>query len=89
MEIEQQNVDIEWQEEGESSKGALGQNRARKQTAPKSSRGIIEVVQSLRQLLEQDFNKKIELIKAEFQLEFAKVRDRIAEEVTRAMAQMA
>ncbi|KFA68599.1 hypothetical protein S40285_09467, partial [Stachybotrys chlorohalonatus IBT 40285] len=47
------------------------------------------VVQSLRQLLEQDFNKKIELIKAEFQLEFAKIRDRMAEEVTRAMAQIA
>ena len=89
METEQQNVDIEWQEEGESSKGALGQNRAWKQIAPKSSRGVIEVVQSLRQLLEQDFNKKIESIKAEFQLEFAKVRDRMAEEVTRATAQMA
>ncbi|KAJ0129367.1 Uncharacterized protein HZ326_27540 [Fusarium oxysporum f. sp. albedinis] len=36
LQMEQQNGDMEWQEEGETSGGALEQNRARKQTAPKS-----------------------------------------------------
>ncbi|KAI8411256.1 hypothetical protein FOFC_07850 [Fusarium oxysporum] len=30
LEMEQQNGDMEWQEEGETSEGALGQNRARR-----------------------------------------------------------
>ncbi|PCD21166.1 hypothetical protein AU210_016592 [Fusarium oxysporum f. sp. radicis-cucumerinum] len=89
LEIEQQNGDMEWQEEGETSEGALGQNRARKQAAPKSAGGMVEAVQSLKQLLEQDLNKKIEAMKAEFQLEFTKLSDRMAEEVARATAQMA
>jgi ABC-type transporter Mla subunit MlaD len=89
LEMEQQNGDMEWQEEGETSEGTLGQNRARKQTAPKSSGGVVEAVQSLKQVLEQDFNKKIEAMKAEFQREFTKLRDRMAEEVARATAQMA
>ncbi|KAH7247563.1 uncharacterized protein BKA55DRAFT_572269 [Fusarium redolens] len=86
LEMEQQNGDKEWQEEGETSEGALGPNRARKQTAPRSSGGMVEAVQSLEQLLEQDFNKKIEAMKVEFQLEFTNLRDRMAEEVTRATA---
>ncbi|RKK77247.1 hypothetical protein BFJ71_g16782 [Fusarium oxysporum] len=51
--------------------------------------GRLPPSQSLKQLLEQDFNKKIEAMKAEFQLEFTKLRDRMAEEVARATAQMA
>ncbi|RKK06997.1 hypothetical protein BFJ66_g12449 [Fusarium oxysporum f. sp. cepae] len=51
--------------------------------------GMVEAVQSLKQLLEQDLNKKIEAMKAEFQLEFTKLSDRMAEEVARATAQMA
>ncbi|EXK25695.1 hypothetical protein FOMG_17654 [Fusarium oxysporum f. sp. melonis 26406] len=86
LEMEQQNGDMEWQEEGETSEGALGQNRARKQAAPKSAGGMVEAVQSLKQLLEQDLNKKIEAMKAEFQLEFTKLSDRMAEEVARATA---
>jgi hypothetical protein len=43
----------------------------------------------LKQLLEQDLNKKIEAIKTEFQLEFTKLSNHIAEEVARATAQMA
>ncbi|KAK2922416.1 hypothetical protein FoTM2_017772 [Fusarium oxysporum f. sp. vasinfectum] len=89
LEMEQQNGDMEWQEEGETSEGALGQNRARKQAAPKSAGGMVEAVQSLKQLLEQDLNKKIEAMKAEFRLEFTKLSDRMAEEVARATAQMA
>ncbi|KAI7759592.1 hypothetical protein LZL87_013993 [Fusarium oxysporum] len=77
------------QEEGETSEGALGQNRARKQAAPKSAGDMIEAVQSLKQLLEQDLNKKIEAMKTKFQLEFTKLSDRMAEEVARATAQMA
>ncbi|EXA29691.1 hypothetical protein FOVG_18835 [Fusarium oxysporum f. sp. pisi HDV247] len=87
--MEKQNGDMEWQEEGETSEGALGQNRVRKQTAPKSAGGMVEAIHSLKQLLEQDFNKKIESMKAEFQLEFTKLRDHMAEEVARATAQMA
>ncbi|KAI8401737.1 hypothetical protein FOFC_18606 [Fusarium oxysporum] len=30
LEMEQQNGDMEWQEEGETSEGALGQNRAQR-----------------------------------------------------------
>ncbi|EXK76700.1 hypothetical protein FOQG_18569 [Fusarium oxysporum f. sp. raphani 54005] len=89
LEMEQQNGDMEWQEEGETSEGALGQNRARKQATPKLAGGMVEAVQSLKQLLEQDLNKKIEAMKAEFQLEFTKLTDRMAEEVARATAQMA
>ncbi|KAF4340375.1 hypothetical protein FBEOM_5705, partial [Fusarium beomiforme] len=89
LEMEQQNGDMEWQEEGETSEGAPGQNRARKQAAPKSAGGMVEAVQSLKQLLEQDLNKKIEAMKTEFQLEFTKLSDRMAEEVARATAQMA
>ncbi|KAG7406724.1 hypothetical protein Forpe1208_v014426 [Fusarium oxysporum f. sp. rapae] len=94
LEMEQQNGDMEWQEEGETTEGALGQNRAQKQAAPKSAApksagGMVEAVESLKQLLEQDLNKKIEAMKAEFQLEFTKLSDRMAEEVARATAQMA
>ncbi|KAK2670373.1 hypothetical protein RAB80_014510 [Fusarium oxysporum f. sp. vasinfectum] len=89
LEMEQQNGDMEWLEEGETSEGALGQNRTRKQAAPKLAGGMVEAVQSLKQLLEQDLNKKIEAMKAEFQLEFTKLSDRMAEEVARATAQMA
>ncbi|PNP51659.1 hypothetical protein FNYG_15885 [Fusarium nygamai] len=89
LEMEQQNGNMEWQEEGETREGALGQNRVRKQAAPKSAGDIVEAVQSLKQLLEQDLNKKVEAMKAEFQLEFTKLSDRMAEEVARATAQMA
>ncbi|KAM5527771.1 transposase-like protein [Fusarium oxysporum f. sp. phaseoli] len=71
--MEKQNGDMEWQEED----------------CPKSAGGMVEAVHSLKQLLEQDFNKKIESMKAEFQLEFTKLRDHMAEEVARATAQMA
>ncbi|KAG7423521.1 hypothetical protein Forpi1262_v015446 [Fusarium oxysporum f. sp. raphani] len=75
LEMQHQNGDMDWQEEGGTSEGVLGQNRARKQTAPKSSGGVVEAVQSLKQLLGQDFNMNIEAMKAEFQLEFTKLRD--------------
>jgi hypothetical protein len=89
LEMEKQNGDMEWQEEGGTSEGALRQNRARKQTAPKSSGGVVEAVQSFEQLLEQNLNKRIEAMKAESQLEFTKLTDRMAEEVARTTAQMA
>ncbi|KAJ3464892.1 hypothetical protein MRS44_009678 [Fusarium solani] len=50
---------------------------------------MTESIQGLKQLLEQDFHKKIEIMKAEFQLEFTKLGDRMAEEVARTTAQMA
>ncbi|PNP82365.1 hypothetical protein FNYG_04300 [Fusarium nygamai] len=89
LEMQQRNGDKDWQGEGGTSEGVLGQNRARKQTAPKSSGGVVEAAQSLKQLLEQDLNMKIEAMKAESQLEFTKLKDRMAKEVTRATAQMA
>ncbi|EWZ79059.1 hypothetical protein FOWG_16777 [Fusarium oxysporum f. sp. lycopersici MN25] len=50
---------------------------------------MVEAVHSLKQLLEKDLNKKIEAMKAEFQLQFTKLSDCMAEEVARATAQMA
>ncbi|KAH8656735.1 hypothetical protein BGZ61DRAFT_372066 [Ilyonectria robusta] len=92
MESEQQERDREWEEEQESSEGASSRNRPKKKTTPKAAAGImIEAIQGLKQLLQQDFNNKMEIIKAEFQhLEFTKLHDdRMAEEVTRTTAQMA
>jgi hypothetical protein len=54
LEMEQQNGDMEWQEEGETNEGTMGQNRAQKQTTSKPAGGMVEAVQSLKQLLEQD-----------------------------------
>jgi hypothetical protein len=45
-----------------------------------------EAIQGLKRLLEQDFNAKMESMKAGFQPEFSKLRDRMAEEVTSQMA---
>ncbi|EWY79962.1 hypothetical protein FOYG_16903 [Fusarium oxysporum NRRL 32931] len=42
------NGDVGWQEEGGTSEGVPGQNRARKQAAPKSAGGMVEAVQSLK-----------------------------------------
>jgi len=39
--------------------------------------------------LDKDFNKQLDAMKAEFQLEFAKLRDRMAEEFAKMTAQMA
>ncbi|KAJ4233508.1 hypothetical protein NW757_013721 [Fusarium falciforme] len=89
MESEQQERDREWEEEEESSEGASTRNRPRKRTTPKAAGNMIEAIQGLKLLLQQDFNKKMEIMKAEFQLEFTKLSDRMAEEVTRSMAQMA
>ncbi|KAM5353025.1 hypothetical protein ACJZ2D_017102 [Fusarium nematophilum] len=80
--------DMEWQEE-ESSEGAPSQARAKKRATPKAAGSMIELSQSLKRLLEQDFNKRMESMKAELQLEFTKLSDRMAEEVTKATAQMA
>ncbi|KAH7304401.1 hypothetical protein B0I35DRAFT_414457 [Stachybotrys elegans] len=88
LESDQKKGDMEWQEE-ESSEGAPSQTRAKKRATPKATGSMIEVTQSLKQLLEQDFNKRMESMRAEFQLEFTKLSDRMAEEVTRATAQMA
>ncbi|EXL63784.1 hypothetical protein FOPG_19943 [Fusarium oxysporum f. sp. conglutinans race 2 54008] len=70
-----------WQEEGGTSEGVPGQNRARKQTAPKSSGGVVEAVQSLKQLLGQDFNMNIEAMKAKATAQtvqaLSQVRDRL------------
>ncbi|WAO97073.1 Hypothetical protein NCS54_01477900 [Fusarium falciforme] len=79
---------MEWQEE-ESSEGAPSQTRAKKRATPKAAGSMIELTQSLKRLLEQDFNKRMESMKAELQLEFTKLSDRMAEEVTKATAQMA
>lgn len=88
LESEQKKGDMEWQEE-ESSEGAPSQTRAKKRATPKAAGSMIELTQSLKRLLEQDFNKRMESMKAELQLEFTKLSDRMAEEVTKATAQMA
>jgi len=88
LESEQQNGDMEWQEE-ESSEEALSHTRTKKRTTPKAAGSMTEAIQGLERLLEQDFNKRMATMKAEFQLEFTKLSDRMAEEVTRTTAQMA
>jgi len=88
LESEQQNGDMEWQED-ESSEGALSHTRTKKRTTLKAAGSMTEAIQGLKRLLEQDFNKRMEAMKAEFQLEFTKLSDRMAEEVTRTTAQMA
>ncbi|KAM5527583.1 hypothetical protein FOXYSP1_19945 [Fusarium oxysporum f. sp. phaseoli] len=50
---------------------------------------MVEAIQSFKQLLEQDFNKRVEAMKTEFQLELTKLSDRMAEEVARATAEVA
>ncbi|KAM5353470.1 hypothetical protein ACJ41O_000120 [Fusarium nematophilum] len=93
MESEKQERDREWEEEveeeEESSEGASSRNRPKKRAAPKAVGSMIEAIQGLKQSLQQDFNKKMEIMKAEFQLEFTKLSDRMAQEVTRTTAQMA
>jgi hypothetical protein len=56
---------------------------------PKAAGNTIEAVQGLKQLLQQDFNKKMEIMKTEFQFEVMNLSDRMAEEVIRTTAQMA
>lgn len=56
---------------------------------PKAAGGMAEAVQYLKQLLEEDFNKKMKAMKAGFQLEFIKLKDYIAAEVTRTTSQIA
>ncbi|KAH7118335.1 hypothetical protein EDB81DRAFT_727818, partial [Dactylonectria macrodidyma] len=77
------------EKEQESSEGASSRNRPKKRTTPKAAGIMIEAIQGLKQLLQQDFNKKMEIMKAEFQLEFTKLHDRMAKEVARTTAQMA
>ena len=88
MQSEQQECDMEWQEE-ETSEGVPSNNRPRKRTTPKTADSMTDAIQGLKQLLEQDFNKKIEIMKTEFQLEFTKLSDRMTEEVARTTARMA
>ncbi|KAH7248198.1 hypothetical protein B0J15DRAFT_400946, partial [Fusarium solani] len=88
MQSEQQEHDMEWQEE-ESSEGVPSNIRPRKRTTPKAADSMTDAIQGLKQLLEQDFNKKIEIMKTEFQLEFTKLSDRMTEEVARTTARMA
>jgi len=87
IEAEQQECNIEWEEE--NSEGTSSNTRTKKRTTPKAADRMLEAIQGLKQLLEQDFNRKIEIMKAEFQLEFTKLRDRMAEEVAKTTAQMA
>jgi hypothetical protein len=93
MELEQQKRDKEWEEEEEeeeeTSEGVSSRNRPKKRVTPNAVGSMIEAMQSLKQFLKQDFNRKMEIMKAEFQLEFTKLSDRMAEEVTRTTAQMA
>jgi hypothetical protein len=79
---------MEWQEE-ESSEGVPSNNRPRKRTTSKAADSMTNAIQDLKQLLEQDFNKRIEIMKTEFQLEFTKLSDRMTEEVARTTARMA
>jgi hypothetical protein len=74
MESEQQERDMEWQEE-ENSERVPSNNRAKKRTTHKAADNMIEAIQGLKQLLDEDFNRKMEIMKTEVQLEFTKLSD--------------
>jgi hypothetical protein len=79
---------MDWEEEG-SSEAVSYNTRSKKRATPKAADKMLEAIQGLKQLLEQDFSRKMETMKAEFQFEFAKLRDRMAEEVAKTTAQVA
>jgi len=65
MDSEQQGHDREWEEE-ESSEGVQSNNRSKQRATPRAANRMSESIQDIKQLLEQDFNKRMEIIKAEF-----------------------
>lgn len=69
MEADQHNRDRQGQED-ETSEGARSYTRTRKRTTTKAADNMSEAMQCLKQLLEQDFSKKMKAMKTEFQLEF-------------------
>lgn len=84
MEADQQNRDSEGQE-NENSEGTRSYTRTRKRTTTKAADNMSE----LKQLLEQNFSEKMKAMKTEFQLKFVKLKNCMAEEVTRSMSPMA
>lgn len=88
IKADQQNRDREGQED-ESSEGAPSYTRIQEKTTIKATDNTSKAIQCLRQLLEQEFRKKMKYIKTEFQLELLKFKNCIAKEVTRSMSQMA
>lgn len=88
LESEQKKGGMVWQEE-ESSEGTPSHVRTKERSMPKATGSMMEAIQGQKQLLQQDFDKKMETMKAEFQLEFKKLSDRMVEEVARTTAQVA
>ncbi|KAL7904019.1 hypothetical protein GGI35DRAFT_472719 [Trichoderma velutinum] len=77
IEADQQNRDREGQED-ETSEGALSYTRTWKRTMAKGADNMSEAI-----------HKKMKAMKIEFQLEFVKLKNCMAEEVTKSMSQMA
>jgi uncharacterized protein YbaA (DUF1428 family) len=71
IKAKQQECVIKWEEE--NSEETSSNTRTKKRTTPKATDKMLKAIQGLKQLLEQDFNRKIEIIKAEFQLKFTKL----------------
>ncbi len=71
---------MDWEEEdGSEEVRRNDKDTNRATTADKAS----EANQGPGQMLDQDFSKKLDIMKSEFQLDFTKLRDRMTEEVAK------
>ncbi len=76
----QQENDIDWDKE--SGERILRNHKNRRVQATAAERAD-EEIRGLEQPEDRDFNNKLEIIKAEFQLQFKKFRDQLVEETAR------
>ena len=87
MEAMRQEDDMDWEEENGSDRVLRNDENltiraAAADDASEASRGPEQPV-------DRDFNKKLDIMKAEFQLEFRKLRDQMTKEVAKMTAQLA
>lgn len=87
MESMQQENDMDWEEEN-SSERMLRNHKSRPTRAAAAAERAGEGIRGLEQPADRDFNNKLDMIKAEFQLQFKKLRDHVAEEMAKMTAQL-
>jgi hypothetical protein len=86
MESMQQENDIDWEEENSSERMLRNhKNRTMRATAAK---GPGEEIRGPEQPMDRDFNNKLDIINAEVQMQFRKLRDHVAEEIAKEIAKM-
>jgi hypothetical protein len=87
MELMRQEDDMEWEEDNGSE--SAQRNHKNSTTRAAAADEVSVTVRGPEQPVDRDFNKKLDIMKAEFQLEFRKLRERMAEEVAKMTAQLA